>query len=149
VKPLVNRLRRLRRLRPDRRGISAVEFALLAPAFLGAIIGAGQVGILFLAQAGLRNAVGDAARCATIWPRPSDATIKARMATNRFGLNTAYLGTPTVTSGTSNGATYLDISATYNVPLDFVFYHPPAITLRETRRVFVQSQLATTQPTCV
>jgi len=142
-------MRLLRRLRHDRRGISAVEFALLAPAFLGAIIGAAQIGILFLAQAGLRNAIGEGARCATIWPRPSNATIISRIATNRFGLNTAYLSTPTITSGVSNGANYLDISATYNVPLDFVFYHPPAITLTETRRVFVQSQVATTQPTCV
>lgn len=139
----------LRRLRSDRRGISAVEFALLAPAFLGAIIGAGQMGVLFLAQAGLSNAIGDGARCATIWPRPSNATIIARIASRRFGLNSAYLSTPTITTGTSNGATYLDISATYNVPLDFVFYHPPAVTLTETRRVFVQSQVATTQPTCV
>jgi len=142
---------RLHRLRSDRRGISAVEFALLAPAFLGAIIGAGQMGILFLAQAGLRNAIGDGARCATIWPRPSDDTITARIASKRFGLNTAYLSAPTITTGTSDSATYLDISATYNVPLDFVIYHPPAITLRETRRVFVQSQAApaASQPTCV
>lgn len=138
----------LRRLRSDRRGISAVEFALLAPVFLATIIGAGQMGVLFLAQAGLRNAIGDGARCATIWPRPNTATIQARIASKRFGLNTAYLSTPTVVQGTSNSATYLDISATYDVPLDFVFYRPAAIRLTETRRVFVQAQAATTQPTC-
>lgn len=139
----------LRRLGRDRRGISAVEFAILAPVLLGAIIGAAQMGILFLAQAGLRNAVGEGARCATLWPRPTDTVIQSRIARNRFGLDTSHLSTPTLTYGTDSSATYLQISATYSVPLDFVFYHPNPITLTETRRVFVQSQTTGgTAPTC-
>jgi Flp pilus assembly protein TadG len=129
-------------LRRDARGIAAVEFGLLVPIFLAMVIGATQVGVLFFAHAGLRNAVGEAARYATIWPRPTDAQIKAYLQTRKFGLVAANLGTPTITTGTDSSATYLNITLTYNVPLNFIFYRPPAVTLTETRRVYVQAQVA-------
>lgn len=136
--------RALRRpLRRDARGIAAVEFGLLVPIFLGMIIGATQLGVLFFAHAGLRNAVGEAARYATIWPRPTDAQIKTYLLGHRFGLIPANMGTPQITTGTDNSAPYLEIQVTYAVPLEFIFYHPPAITLTERRRVYVQSQVAT------
>ncbi|HMC92642.1 MAG TPA: TadE/TadG family type IV pilus assembly protein [Allosphingosinicella sp.] len=135
------------RLRSDRRGISAVEFGLLAPVFIGLIIGIGQVGILFQAQAGLRHAVQEGARYATLYVpnstgkkmRPTDAQIIAKVTSSEYGLNSANITGPSITTGTSNGATYLDITMSYSVPLNFVFYSPPAITLSETRRAFVQS----------
>lgn len=139
--------RLLLRLRRDGRGISALEFGLLAPVFIALIIGIGQMGILFQAQAGLRHAVQEGARYATLYVsnntgtkmRPTDAQIIAKVTSSEYGLNSAYITGPTVTTGTSNGATYLDITMSYNVPLDFVFYRPPAVTLTETRRAYVQS----------
>jgi Flp pilus assembly protein TadG len=135
------------RLWRDRRGISALEFGLISPVFLFMIIGIGQMGILFEAQAGLRHAVAEGARYATIYvpnstgvaTRPTNAQIIAKVTSSKYGLNASYITGPTITSGTSNGATYLDITMSYAVPLDFVFYHPPAVTLTETRRAYVQS----------
>jgi Flp pilus assembly protein TadG len=140
-------MKRLFRLARDARGISALEFGLLAPVFIAMIIGVGQIGILFQAQAGLRHAVSEGARYATIYVynssgvamRPTNAQIIAKVTSSKYGLNSAYITGPTITSGTSNGATYLDITMSYAVPLDFVFYHPAAITLTETRRAYVQS----------
>jgi Flp pilus assembly protein TadG len=140
-------MKRLLRLARDARGISALEFGLLAPVFIGMIIGVGQMGILFQAQAGLRHAVTEGARYATIYVynssgvamRPTNAQVIAKVTSSKYGLNSAYITGPTITSGTSNGATYLDITMSYAVPLDFVFYHPAAITLTETRRAYVQS----------
>jgi Flp pilus assembly protein TadG len=134
-----------RRLRADTRGISALEFGLIAPVLLFMIIGVGQMGVLFQAQAGLRHAVAEGARFATVFvanntpQRPTNAQIIAQVNASKYGLNAAYVTGPTITSGTSNGATYLDITMSYAVPLDFVFYHPPAITLTETRRAYVQT----------
>jgi Flp pilus assembly protein TadG len=138
---------KLFRLKRDQRGISAVEFGLIAPVLIGLIIGVGQMGILFEAQAGLRHAVQEGARYATIYVynssgvamRPTNAQIIAKVNASKYGLNSSYVTGPSITSGTSNGATYLDITMSYAVPLDFVFYHPPAITLTETRRAYVQS----------
>lgn len=131
--------RRLLSFWRDESGAPALEFALIAPALVMIVVGIAQLGVLFMANAGLRNAVAEGARLATIHPRPNDATIQARIAASEFGLNPANLTTPTITPGTSDNANYLDISATYSVQLDFLFYTPDPITLTETRRVFVHA----------
>lgn len=153
-------MRRFADLFRDKSGISAAEFALLAPTFIAMIIGIGQFGILFQAQAGLRHTVQEGARYATTWvpngpgtpQRPTDAQIIAQMATSRYGLDPAYITGPTITChyevagappvlcpAPSGSTTYLDITMSYAVPLNFVFYRPPPVTLTETRRVYVQS----------
>lgn len=123
----------------DCRGLSAVEFALLCPVLFGFLIGTAQVGTLYFANAGLRNAVEEGARAAGVYPRPSDTVIKARMAQKRFGLKTQYLGDPTITTGKDGGADFVQIRLTYTVPLDFVFYSVKPVTLTKTRRVYVYS----------
>ncbi len=127
----------LARLRRDRRGGGAVEFALIAPLLFGAIIGIAQLGMLFFANAGLSNAVAEGARYATIYPKPTDTQIRARITAQRFGLNASYLTTASITPGTSNGAKFLDISMSYAVPLDFIFFDGPTVTLVKTRRAYV------------
>lgn len=118
-------------------GAAAVEFALIAPAFLLMIIGIAQLGILFMANAGLRHAVGEAARLATLYPRPTEQQIRDRLADDQFGLEQAYLSDPQITYGSSDGADYAEITVTYTVPLDFVFVTVPPVSLTETRRVFI------------
>jgi hypothetical protein len=44
----------------------------------------------------------------------------------------------TVTQGVSAGTDYADISMSYQVPLDFVFFTTPPVTLTGSRRAFVQ-----------
>jgi len=53
---------RLRQLAADRRGGAAVEFGLLAPAFLVMLLGVLQMGIALHAYNSLRNASADTAR---------------------------------------------------------------------------------------
>ena len=125
------------RIRRDRKGGAAAEFAIISPVLIGALVGLAQLGILFFANAGLSNAVAEGARYATIYPRPSNTQIQARISAQRFGLNPTYLTTPTITPGTSSGANYLEISMSYNVPLDFIFFDGPTVTLTKTRRAYV------------
>lgn len=131
-------MRRLvKRLAADARATSAVEFALSAGILMLVLVGLAQVGILFMANAGLRHAVGEGARLSTIFPTPSDSTIVAKVASTRFGVNPAYITAgPTVTHGTENGASYTQVSMSYSVPLNFVLFSVPAVTLTETRRAF-------------
>lgn len=142
-------MRLVRILRRDQRGAAALEFALVAPTLILFIVGIAQLGVLFMAQSGLNNAVAEGARCATLWPRPTDATIAAHMTANDYGLNAAGIGTPSIVHGTSDNADYVDIGLTYTVTPDFIFFTLPAVTLTESRRAFIQKPVASPAPaTC-
>jgi Flp pilus assembly protein TadG len=117
--------------------MGAVEFAILAPVFFVLLFGIVQLGTLYFANAGLKTSVSEAARYATLFPRPSDAKVKAYASLNRFGLDPARRSQPTITRGAADGRDYIVISMSYSVPLNFVFFSMGPITLVETRRVFV------------
>lgn len=136
-------MRILSRLKGETRGAAALEFALVAPALILFIIGIAQFGVMFMANNGLRNAVGEGARYATIYPRPTNAQISQRVTDGRFGLNPARITGPTYTSGVSAGTEYVDITMSYTVTPDFIFFTLPPMTLTETRRAFVYSANAT------
>ena len=122
----------------DQRGAGAVEFAIIAPVLFAMLIGMAQLGILYFANAGLKNAVGEGARYATLFPRPTDAQIIARINAKKYGLTASRITGPTIVSGTSNGATYADITMSYSAPIDFIFYEIGPITITQTRRVWTQ-----------
>lgn len=134
----------LKRLRRNQRGAAALEFVIIAPALILMICGIARLGILFMANAGLRNAVAEGARYSTIWlanqnRRPTDAEIRSRITNSQFGLNAANFSAATITPGTDGGGLhYLDISASYSVPMDFIFFSAGTVTLTESRRAFVR-----------
>jgi Flp pilus assembly protein TadG len=128
---------RLLRIRRDKKGVGAVEFALAAPVLILFIVGIAQMGILHFARSGLRNLVAEGARFAAISPRPTDAAIKARLSQGGFGLSASRLSAPTVTYGTDGTTNFADIRMTYSVQLDFIFWQPSPVQLQETRRVFL------------
>jgi Flp pilus assembly protein TadG len=130
-------MKQLRILR-DSRGLGAVEFAIIAPALFAIIIGITQLGVLYFANADLRNAVAAGARYASIFPRPSTDAIKERTSKQLAHLQGSRLTAPKVTYATdARGYDYAEIELTYSVPLNFVV-SSPAVTLKETRRVFLQ-----------
>ncbi len=122
----------------DRRGATAVEFALIAPVLIAFLLGVAQLGVLFFANAGLQNALAEGARLATIFPRPSEAAVAAKITQQRFGLDPARLTDPSFAYGTTNGMTYADISLSYTMPLNLWLVETPPITLTQSRRVYIQ-----------
>lgn len=128
----------LARFRKNREGATILEFALIAPVLLAMLIGIAQLGMMFYAQAGLKSSVEDAARFATLWPKPSEAQIKARITANRFGMDPANIVGPTVTFGTSSSQNSVTVSMGYNVTINFVLGQK-TIELSETRTAFVVS----------
>ena len=136
-----------KRLCRSERGAAAIEFVLIAPALVLMIVGIARLGILFMANAGLRNAVAEGARYSTIWladrspaRRPTNAEIQARITSSQFGLNAANFSAATVTPGVDgNGLNYLDITASYTVPMDFIFFSAGSVTLTESRRAYVRA----------
>jgi len=129
--------RRLRALRSRRDGSAAVEFALAVPLMILFLAGISQVGILFAANAGLQQALGEGARFATLYPRPDDSAVTARVQKAAFALNSHYLSAPVLTHGTSNGVPYIDISLTYRPPTNFVFFQGPTLSITRSRRAYL------------
>lgn len=129
-----------RRILRSEEGAGAVEFALIAPALFTLIIGVAQLGTLFFANAGLKHAVSEGARLAAVYPQPTPDEIKAELTDARFGLDPDHIpAPPSVVPGESaEGWDYLDISMSYEVPLNFIFFEADPVTLTETRRVFTQ-----------
>jgi Flp pilus assembly pilin Flp len=127
----------------NERGAGAVEFALAAPVMLSMVIGVTQLGTLFQANAGIQHAIEEAARVAAVYPTPAnvEALVKAKLQESRFGMTGTL--TPVVQQGAADdGMKVLDISLTYRVPLDFIFFRTPPVTLSHSRRVFLQEAYA-------
>jgi Flp pilus assembly protein TadG len=130
------------KLRRNEGGASAVEFALVAPAFLALVLGIANVGIFFFAHAGLKSAVAEGARYASISPKPTNALIAARITERRFGLNPADITAPTVTNCTDGGRPCVDIEMGYQVKMNWILVGSGSWTvfnLTERRRAFVYS----------
>jgi Flp pilus assembly protein TadG len=132
-------MKRLARLRRSERGATLIEFALILPALLTFIVGITQLGTLFFVNSDLRAAVGEGARLASLYPVPSDSTITTGVSSKFVHLTGSNLTAPSVSHGTdTSGNPYVEITAAYRVPLNFIFFTVSPVTITETRRVFTQ-----------
>ncbi len=121
----------------DIRGASAVEFALISPILLGLMVAAMNLGIYYFAQESIANALDAAARKAPIYPRPTDAELQTAFS-NALLKTEATPPTMGISPGTtSNGTRYLDLSASYNVPINLIFATPGSYPVSASRRVFL------------
>jgi hypothetical protein len=127
---------RIKRLVADRRGVSAIEAAILLPVLIFAIVGIAQLAILHFAHAGLRNLIAEGARLGSISPRPTDASIKARLRQGGFGLVSDRVSQPVITYGKVGSADYADLEMSYTVKLNFLFWTSD-VPITERRRVFI------------
>ncbi|HWH18487.1 MAG TPA: TadE family protein [Allosphingosinicella sp.] len=135
-------MKRFNRIGREERGASALEFALVAPAFIFLLVGISQLGIFFFANAGLNNALAEGARFATLYPRPNETQIKARINASRFGLNPNNVTVSPLVYGTANSSPYADMSMSYTLQLNFIFIETDPITLTKSRRVYLQPTLS-------
>ncbi|MEO7635259.1 MAG: TadE/TadG family type IV pilus assembly protein [Sphingomicrobium sp.] len=133
----------LQRVRADESGASAVEMALSLPILLTFIFGMMQVGMIMAADAGMQHALGEGARMATLFPTPSDAAIKTKIADKVFG---TYIGSYTVSdpATTQSGTTrYTLLQVSYTVTPNYIFFTGPPIVLTRTKRVYQTEAVAT------
>lgn len=126
-----------RRLLSNIRAAAAIEFALVAPALIVLIIGIAQLGLVFMASAGLHNAVAQGARRATLFPRPTADQVGASISAAKFGLDPTKLSTPVVNYNTTASPNFADVELSYTTTLNFVVLQRP-LTLTQRRRVYLQ-----------
>jgi Flp pilus assembly protein TadG len=132
-------------LRRDAEGAAAIEFAIALPVLLVLIYGIFQVGLVFQANAGMQHALGEGARYATLCVptssgcnTPSDSAVVTRMSSKLFGMNIGSFGTPTVTTPASTTCTFCrDLTVTYTVTPNYLFFTGPAVSLSRSKRVYL------------
>jgi Flp pilus assembly protein TadG len=132
-------MKKLGFLRRDQRGAGAVEFALAAPGLIALIIGISQLGVLYYANADLNSALAAGARYASIYPRPSDEAIRQKIVDKVAGMDKSKMTTPSIIHAIDlNGNSYADISVSYSMQLNFVFFTTRPMMITRSRRVFTQ-----------
>lgn len=133
----------LLRLRRDERGTALVETAVILPVLVMFIYGIFQIGIVFQANAGMQHGLGEGARLATLCYNPSlsgcgtpsNDEIKTRISEKLFGTKVGTFSAPTVTDGPS-GSNYKDLSVTFTITPDFLFFQGAPVNLTRTKRVY-------------
>jgi len=140
-----------RRLAADQRGSASVDIALTLPSLIVVTVGALQVGIAFLANAGLRSGVEAGARYASIYTGqantatcgsisragyPTSDQIRTKVTNSVFGVDKTQLTTPTVNLGTSNGLCYIEVTATYPIRFNLGVVSTTPFNLSYTRRAY-------------
>lgn len=134
-------MKRLRSLRRDQHGIAAVEFALVAPILIVLIWGIFQIGLLFQANAGMQQALGEGARYATLYDyssddhMPSDEDIKARMEAKLFGTG----GGKFEVEDPVDGDGFKTLRISYSRPMNFLLVAGPTITFSRSKKVYTVS----------
>ena len=132
----------LRKLRRDERGTATIEMAICLPVLVVLLWGIFQVGIAFQANAGMQHALGEGARLATICQNPSargvcgmatDAQIKVAITAKAFGTGVGTFSEP----GVATGVGYKDLTVSFTMPMNFLFFTGPPVTLTQTKRVYV------------
>ena len=135
--------RKLRRLRSHEDGSAVIEFAFALPVLIMFIWGIAQIGMIMAADAGIQHALGEGARMATLFPTPTNAAVKQRMSDSLFGqfLGSYNVADPVTNSATTAGNRYTDLSITYTVTPDFLFFKAANVQFVRTKRVYTTEPL--------
>jgi Flp pilus assembly protein TadG len=128
-------IRKIRRISNDERGATVVEFAFAMPILIILIWMIAQLGLAFRAMAGIQHALGEGARLATIYPKPTNDAIKAKITAKVYGITP---GTFTVVNPV-DGAGFVDLRVNYTQPTTLLLLPGPTISVSRTKRVWVAS----------
>lgn len=147
-------MKRLFQALRDERGAAVIEIAIALPVLVLFIWGIFQIGIAFQASAGMQHALGEGARLATICQNPtadgvcttaSDEQIEDLVNEKLFGTGVGNFEVevirpaddPATEDVDESDVDYLDLSTTFSMPTNFLFFNGPAVNLTQTKRVYV------------
>lgn len=141
-------------LNRDERGAAVIEIAIALPVIILFVWGIFQLGIAFQANAGMQHALGEGARLATVCQDPTadgvcgtatDEEIEDLVSDKLFGTGvgdfdvavTRPVDDPATPTVDESDVDYLDLTATFTMPTNFVFFNGPNISLEQTKRVYI------------
>ena len=131
-----------RKLRSDRSGSAAIEFAVAVPVLISIIWGIFQVAILYRANAGMQHALGEGARLATVWDPTTgapttDTEIQAKITSHEFGVDGGSWSAPSITTDTNANTKLIEV--TYSQPTDFLFFYGPTVSITKSKLVYLST----------
>lgn len=128
-------------------GAAAIEMAIALPVLILFIWGIFQIGIAGQAVAGMQAGLGEGARLGTICVNPtgtgscsvpSDDEIKQRVKDKVFGLKIGTFDDPVVSTPDPAVCTNCrDLSVTFNMPTNFLFFQGPTLHLTQSKRIYM------------
>lgn len=140
-------MKKLIALRGNERGAAAIEMAISLPVLVVMLWGIFQVGIASQAIAGMQHGLGEGARLATlcvnptsngVCSAPTDDAIRQRVQDKAFGVGVGTFSTPSVTTpATTDCVNCRDLSVTFSMPMDFLFFQGPTINLTQSKRIYL------------
>lgn len=140
-------MKKLIALRQHEEGAAAIEMAIALPVLILFIWGIFQIGVAGQAVAGMQAGLGEGARLATICTNPtgtgtcsspSDDDIKQRVKDKVFGLKIGTFDEPVVSTPAATDCTHCkDLSVTFNMPTNFLFFQGPTLHLNQSKRIYL------------
>ena len=129
----------VRKLRRNERGAAVIEMAFALPVlilFLWMIV---QAGLMLRAMSGIQHGLGEGARFATLYPKPTDKKIHDRIEAAVYGIGPGKFTIYDPVPGTADGASYIDLRVKYTQSSDMLFFPGPDISVTRRKRVWVAS----------
>lgn len=125
------------KLRRDDRGAAIIETAFALPVLIIMVWAVVQLGLVFRALSGIQHALGEGARLATLYPKPTTDAIKDRINDVVYGIGPGDFDEPTLVAGTEAGSPYIDLTVTYTQETDLLLIPGPTITVSRSKRVWM------------
>jgi len=125
------------KLRRDDRGAAVIETAFALPALVLMMWMLVQAGLVFRAMSGIQHGLGQGARLATLFPKPTNTAIHDAIQNAVYGIGPGTFVIATPVAGTADGANYVDLRVTYTQPTDMLLFPGPTITVSRSKRVWI------------
>jgi len=125
------------KLRRDDRGAAVIETAFALPALVLMMWMLVQAGLVFRAMSGIQHGLGQGARLATLFPKPTNPAIHDAIQNAVYGIGPGTFVIATPVAGTADGANYVDLRVTYTQPTDMLLFPGPTITVSRSKRVWI------------
>ena len=123
--------------RRDDRGAAVIETAFALPCLILLVWMVVQLGLVFRAMSGIQHGLGQGARLATLFPKPTNDAIHTAIQNAVYGMGPGTFTINTPVAGTADGANYLDLKVTYVQPTDMLLFPGPTITVSRSKRVWI------------
>lgn len=134
-----------RRLVPNQQGAATIEMAFALPVLIVMIWAMVQLGLVYRANAGMQQALGEGARFATLCVNPTingcsaptATNIKTKISGSVFGASPGTFTVSEPVSGISGSSRYFDLTVSYSQPTNLLLFPGPTINISRSKRVWV------------
>jgi Flp pilus assembly pilin Flp len=133
------------RLVRDERGVASIEIAFALPVLIVMIWAIIQFGMVFRAQAGIQQALGEGARYATLCLNPGNtgcssptaANIKTKITDSVYGVGPGTFTVEDPVPSPAGTAKYFDLTVRYSQPTSLLLLPGPTISISRSKRVWI------------